>query len=128
MNLTNAEEQIMGFLWKLNKAYMKNILDEFPEPKPAATTIATLLKRMIDKGFVGYDQHGSNRLYFPLVNKDDYFSKHLSILIKDFFNNSSAQFASFFTTETNLTEKELHELRDIIEKQINRKKSKNDGV
>ena len=118
MTLTTAEEQIMKYLWKLESAYMKNILDEFPEPKPATTTIATLLKRMIDKGFVGFDQHGSNRLYYPLVKKTDYFSKHLRGLIKDFFNNSSVQFASFFTKETNLNTKELKELRDIIDKQI----------
>jgi len=124
MQLTNAEEQVMKFLWKLERAYMKNILEEFPEPKPATTTIATLLKRMTDKGFVGYNQHGSNREYFPLVKKTDYFAKHLNGLIKDFFNNSTAQFASFFTTETDLTEKELKELKELVDKQLVTKKAK----
>jgi BlaI family transcriptional regulator, penicillinase repressor len=118
MQLTNAEEQVMKFLWKLEKAYMKNILDEFPEPKPATTTVSTLLKRMIDKGFVGYNQHGSNREYFPLIKKNDYFSKNLNLLIKDFFNNSAAQFASFFTNETNLSISELEELKQLVEKKI----------
>ena len=124
MQLTNAEEQVMKFLWKLNKAYLKNILEEYPEPKPATTTVVTLLKRMIEKGFVGYNQHGSNREYFPLVKKTDYFSVHLNGLIKDFFNNSAAQFASFFTTETNLSEKELNELKDLVDKQLETKKTK----
>ena len=118
MQLTNAEEQVMKFLWKLEKAYMKNILDEFPEPRPATTTIATLLKRMIDKGFVGFNQHGSNREYFPLVKKTDYFSKNFNLLIKDFFNNSASQFASFFTNETNLSLSELEELKRLVEKKI----------
>jgi BlaI family transcriptional regulator, penicillinase repressor len=118
MQLTNAEEQVMKFLWKLERAYMKNILDEFPEPKPATTTIATLLKRMMDKGFVGYNQHGSNREYYALVKKTDYFSKNFNVLIKDFFNNSASQFASFFTNETDLTLSELEELRSLIEKKI----------
>ena len=118
MQLTNAEEQVMKFLWKLEKAYMKNILDEFPEPKPATTTVSTLLKRMIDKGFVGYNQHGSNREYYPLIKKNDYFSKNLNILIKDFFNNSAAQFASFFTNETHLSISELEELKQLVEKKI----------
>ena len=121
MQLTNAEEQVMKFLWKLEKAYLKNILDEFPEPKPATTTIVTLLKRMIDKGFVGYNQHGSNREYFPLVKKTDYFAKNLNILIKDFFNNSASQFASFFTNETNLSLSELEELKRLVEKRIENK-------
>lgn len=121
MQLTNAEEQVMKFLWKLERAYLKNILDEFTEPRPAATTIATLLKRMIDKGFVGYNQHGSNREYFPLVKKTDYFSKNFNLLIKDFFNNSASQFASFFTSETNLSLSELEELKRLVEKKIENK-------
>lgn len=121
MQLTNAEEQVIKFLWKLEKAYLKNILDEFPEPKPATTTVVTLLKRMIDKGFVGYHQHGSNREYFPLVKKTDYFARNLNILIKDFFNNSASQFASFFTNETNLSLSELEELKRLVEKKIENK-------
>jgi len=118
MQLTIAEEQVMKYIWKLERSYMKNILDEFPEPKPASTTVATLLKRMTTKGFIGFEQHGSNRLYFPLVKKADYFSSHLRTLISDYFNNSATQFANFFTTETNLNEKELKELRDLVDRQI----------
>jgi predicted transcriptional regulator len=73
---------------------------------------------MIVKGFVGYNQHGSNREYFPLVKKTDYFSKNLNLLIKDFFNNSASQFASFFTNETNLNLSELEELKRLVEKKI----------
>jgi len=116
MRLTNAEEQVMGFLWKLGKGYMKNILDEFPVPKPATTTVATLLKRMISKGFVGFDQHGSNRLYYPLVKKTDYFSDHLKSIISGYFDNSATQFASLFTSE--ISESELKELRDLVGKRI----------
>jgi len=120
MRLTIAEEQVMKYIWKLERSYMKNILDEFPEPKPAVTTVATLLKRMTVKGIIGFEQHGSNRLYFPLVRKSDYFSSHIKNIISNYFNNSASQFASFFTTETNLSGKELKELRDLVDKQIKR--------
>ena len=122
MKLTNAEEQVMKYIWKLERAYLKNILDEFPEPKPANTTIATLLKRMTDKGFVGYNQHGSNREYFPLVKKTEYFSKQVNSMIKDYFNNSASQFASFFTNETNLNLTDLEELQKLVEQRIKTKK------
>ena len=118
MQLTNAEEQVMRHLWKLEKAYMKNLRDEFPDPKPASTTLATLLKRMIDKGFVGFNQHGSNREYFPLIKKNQYFSKQINSLVKDFFNNSASQFASFFTNETNLSTKDLEELKQIVDNKL----------
>ena len=122
MQLTNAEEQVMKFIWKLGKGYMKNIRDEFNEPKPATTTIATLIKRLIDKGFVGYNQHGNNREYYPIVKKSEYFAKQVNSMIREFFNNSTTQFASFFTNETNLSVKELEELKKVIEEKIEDRK------
>lgn len=124
MYLTNAEEQIMRLLWKLDKAFIRDLLNEFPDPKPASTTVLTLIKRMIDKGFVSYRQYGNSREYYPLIKKADYFSDHINVLIKDFFNNSTAQFASFFTNETEMSPEELKELRDIVDKKIASKKTK----
>lgn len=121
MQLSKTEEQVMQYLWKREKAFMKDLLEDFPEPKPATTTVATLLKRMNDKGFIDYKLYGKSREYFPLVKKNDYFSKHVNGLIKNFFNNSAPQFASFFTSETNLSKKELEELRAIIDQQIKKK-------
>ena len=124
MHLTNAEEQIMKLLWRLDKAFIRDLLNEFPDPKPATTTVLTLLKRMIDKDFVGYKQYGNSREYYPLIKKADYFSDHFNVLIKEFFNNSTAQFASFFTNETNMNQEELKELRDLVDKKISSKKTK----
>jgi len=122
MELTKAEEQVMKYLWSLEKAYLKNIVDEFPEPRPAVSTVATLLKRIIDKGFVGYNQHGSNREYYPIIKKPEYFSKQVNSIIKDFFNNSAGQFASFITNETNLNITELEELKESVEQKIKTQK------
>ena len=120
--LTNAEEQLMEHLWQLEKAFMKDLLEVLQEPKPKTTTVATLLKRMIDKNFVAYTEFGNSREYYPLVKKSDYFSKHVNGLIKNFFNNSTSQFASFFTNETNLTASELQELKKIVDSAIENKK------
>jgi predicted transcriptional regulator len=122
MQLTNSEEQVMEHLWKLEKAFMKDLLEAYPIPKPANTTIATLLKRMIDKNFVAYNEFGNSREYYPLVKKEDYFSKHVNGLIKNFFNDSASQFASFFTRETNLSQNELEELKKIIDVELQKKK------
>jgi predicted transcriptional regulator len=69
MQLTNSEEQLMQHLWQLKKAFMKDLLEAYPDPKPATTTVATLLKRMIDKKFVAYNEFGNSREYYPLVKK-----------------------------------------------------------
>jgi predicted transcriptional regulator len=122
MQLTNSEEQVMEHLWKLEKAFMKDLLEAYSIPKPANTTIATLLKRMIDKNFVAYNEFGNSREYYPLVKKEDYFSKHVNGLIKNFFNDSASQFASFFTRETNLSQNELEELKKIIDVELQKKK------
>lgn len=122
MKLTEAEETLMQYLWDAKKAFMKDLLDTYPEPKPAPTTVATLLKRMIDKGFVAYREYGNSREYYPLIEKNDYFSKQMNGMINKFFNNSVTQFASFFTSKTDFSESELEELKKIIDNQIEKKK------
>lgn len=122
MTLSTAEEQLMQFLWTKEKALMKDLIESYPDPKPATTTVATLLKRMQDKQFINYTQKGRSREYFPLVKKTDYFSKHVNGLIKNFFNDSAGQFASFFTRETDLSQKELEDLRQIIDGQLKSRK------
>ncbi|MFK7834082.1 MAG: BlaI/MecI/CopY family transcriptional regulator [Winogradskyella sp.] len=121
MQLSKTEEQLMQHLWKLENAFMKDLLDSYSEPKPATTTVATLLKRMIGKGFVAYNTFGNSREYYALVKKEDYFSKHVNGLIKTFFNDSASQFASFFTRKTDLTKEELEALKKIIDNEIKNK-------
>ena len=122
MQLSKTEEQVMELIWKAEKVFFKDLIDSFPEPKPALTTVATLLKRMQNKGFVGYKLFGNSRQYFPLVKKEDYFTKHINGIIKNYFGDSALQFASFFTTTSNLTASELEDLKKIIDKEIKRKK------
>ncbi|MBC6997220.1 BlaI/MecI/CopY family transcriptional regulator [Cytophaga sp. FL35] len=121
MQLSKSEEELMNILWKLKKAFMKDLLEAYPEPKPATTTIATLLKRMTEKGFVDYQLQGRSREYLPLVKKKDYFSKHVNGLIRNFFNNSPGQFASFFTETTHLSKEELEDLRKLIDNEIKKR-------
>lgn len=120
--LSKSEEQVMEHLWQMERAFLKDLLEAFPDPKPAATTVATLLKRMTDKGFVGYTVYGNSREYYPLVKKAAYFSNEVNGMIRNNFNDSVLQFASFFTKASNLTTEELKELRKIIDKEIQKKK------
>ena len=122
MKLSRSEEQLMEYLWSMKKGFMKDLMEAFPDPKPATTTAATLLKRMADKGFIGYTVFGNSREYYPLITKEDYFSKHFNGLIRNNFNDSVMQFASFFTKASNLTTSELKELRKIIDQEIEKKK------
>jgi BlaI family transcriptional regulator, penicillinase repressor len=121
MQLTKTEEQLMEVIWKADRIFLKDIIESYPQPKPASTTIATLLKRMQDKGFVGYELFGNSRQYFPLVKKKDYFSKQVKGIIKNYFGDSALQFASFFTTTSNLSAQELEALKDVIDKEIKKK-------
>ncbi|PCE63167.1 BlaI/MecI/CopY family transcriptional regulator [Sediminicola luteus] len=116
--LSASEEELMNHLWQLEKAFMKDLLEAYPEPKPATTTLATMLKRMAKKQFVGYTLFGNSRQYYPLVTKEAYFSKQLNGLVQNFFNNSPSQFVSFFTNTSNLSKKELESLRSLINNKL----------
>ena len=122
MRLSKAEEQLMELIWKHGKVFMKELLETYPDPKPATTTIATLLKRMQEKGFVGFTLYGTSRQYYPLIDKAAYFSKHVKGIIKSYFDDSPMQFASFFTRSTDLTTSELEELRRIVDQELKRKR------
>ncbi|MDP9958908.1 BlaI/MecI/CopY family transcriptional regulator [Chryseobacterium lathyri] len=118
IKLTDSEKSLMEILWERKRIFMKDILDSYPEPKPAATTIATLLKRMQNKDLVGYTLYGNSREYYPKVEKGEYFNEEMTSMIDRFFNSSVTQFASFFTSNAKLSQKQLKELRDIIDQQI----------
>ena len=125
MKLSKAEEQLMEIIWKLERCFFKDIIDNYAEPKPATTTVVTLLKRMQDKGAVAYDLFGNSRQYYSLISKNDYFKRQMNGIVKNFFGDSALQFASFFTTSGSLSEKELEELQKIIEQQIKRQQNDN---
>ncbi len=97
---------------------MKDIMDAHPEPKPAPTTLATLLKRLADKGAIAYDLHGNSRQYYPLIDEKRYSSSYLKGVISTLFQGSTGRFASFFAQNANLTKGELEQLREIIDDKI----------
>ncbi|MCA6067283.1 BlaI/MecI/CopY family transcriptional regulator [Chryseobacterium sp. RG1] len=118
IKLTASEKILMEILWEKEKVFMKEILESYSEPKPAPTTVATLLKRMQNKDLIGFTLYGNSREYYPKVAKGEYFKEEMTSMIDRFFNSSVTQFASFFTSNSKLTQKELKELRDIIDQQI----------
>lgn len=119
IKLTDSEKDLMEIIWDKKNVFMKDILESYPDPKPATTTIATLLKRMQNKDLVGYKLYGNSREYYPKVEKGEYFKEEMTSMIDRFFNSSVTQFASFFTSNTQLSQKQLKELREIIDQQIN---------
>ena len=123
--LTKAEEQLMQYLWRLEKAYLKDIVEEYPEPRPAYTTISTVVNVLVRKGFIEFETYGKVREYRPILTKDKYTKQSFNGLLNNFFNNSTHQFVSFFTRENKLSVDELKEIRTLIDEQI--AKQKGDG-
>lgn len=121
MKLTPAEEQLMQYVWKHKKVLLKDLIESYNDPKPAKTTVATTIKKLTDKKFVGYDEIGSTRLYYAIVKKENYFSKQMKNMIHQFFDNSTSSFASFFAKEASLSKEELQNLRDLIDDELKNK-------
>jgi BlaI family penicillinase repressor len=123
--LTKAEEQVMQYIWKLEKAFLKDIVEQFKEPRPAYTTISTVIRVLVKKEFVAFNSYSKVHEYYPLVSKSDYFKMHFKVVVKSFFNGSLSKFASFFTDSDDLSISELEEIKQMIEKKIeNRKEEK----
>ncbi|MBS0010846.1 MAG: BlaI/MecI/CopY family transcriptional regulator [Bacteroidales bacterium] len=120
--LTRAEEQIMQILWKIEKGFVKDILEHFPEPRPAYNTVSTIIRILQDKGFVSHKAYGRTHEYYPLVSREDYTSSRMSYLVKDYFSNSFEKMVSFFAREKKMSLKEMEDIIKLMEKEIDRHK------
>jgi predicted transcriptional regulator len=108
--LTKAEDEIMQVLWKLDSAFVKEIITELPGPKPAYNTVSTIVRILEQKGFVGHETLGQSHKYYPLITKEAYTKSFMKGFVQRYFSGSYQQMVSFFTKEDNLSVKELEEL------------------
>jgi BlaI family penicillinase repressor len=114
--LTKAEEQIMQAIWNLDKAFLRDIVEELPDPKPHQNTVATILKILIDKEFVGVNVFGRMHQYFPLVSKEAYSESTMKNLVKGYFEGSFTNAVSFMVKENNLSVEDLELLLSQLKK------------
>lgn len=114
--LTKAEEQIMQTIWKLETAFLKDIIEAQPDPKPHSNTIATIVKILVDKGFVGVNQIGRIHQYFPIVTKEEYSSSTIRNLVEGYFEGSFADAVSFMVKQKDISVKELELLLQEMKK------------
>lgn len=120
--LTKAEEQIMQVLWKLEQAFLREIVDEMPVPRPHQNTVATLLKILVEKEFVAVEVLGRQHRYSPLISKEDYSGKSIKQLAKNYFEGSFSNVVSYLVKENNISVDELEQLLKQIKKQQNSSK------
>jgi BlaI family penicillinase repressor len=122
--LTRAEEQIMQVLWRLRKGFVKDIVDELPEPRPAYNTVSTIVRILEKKGFVSHEAFGKTHQYFPLTSKDEYKKNFLKSFIKRYFGDSFQEMVSFFASGRDIDLEELEEIRKLLNEQIVRQKGR----
>ncbi|MBX2924022.1 MAG: BlaI/MecI/CopY family transcriptional regulator [Chitinophagaceae bacterium] len=116
--LTKAEEQIMQVLWKLEKAFLREIMDELSKSRPHQNTVATVLKVLVEKGFVGIESFGRIHRYYPLITKEQYSKASLQSIVKSYFNGSVTSAVSFILKDEQLNVKDL----ELLLKQLKNKK------
>ncbi len=113
--LTNKEEEVMQVLWKLEKAFVKEMLEIFPEPKPHYNTLSTMIRILEEKGFVSYNSYGNSHQYYPLISKEAYSKRYMSAAIASYFDNSYKSMVSMFAKEEKISASDLREILEMIE-------------
>ena len=116
IKLTNKEEEIMHILWKLEKAFVKDIMEEIAEDKPHYNTLSTIVRNLEEKGYVGYNAYGKTHQYFPIVSIEDYRKAFMNTAINHYFNSSYKNLVSYFAEEEKISAEELREILALIEK------------
>jgi len=115
--LTKAEDQVMQILWDLKSGFVKDIVEQLPEPKPAYNTISTIVRILETKGFVDHKAYGKTHEYFPLISKEKYTKFYLNNMLKGYFDGSFQNLVSFFAKENKLDSKAIEKLLDEIKNQ-----------
>ena len=116
--LTKAEEQVMQLLWKMEKAFVKDLVAQLPEPKPAYNTVSTIVRILETKGFVDHKAYGKTHEYYPLISKDEYRAYYLKNMVSNYFGGSFQKLVSFFAKEQDMNIQELEELLKHAKKDI----------
>ncbi len=112
--LTRKEEEVMKILWKLEKAFVKDIVEQYDAPKPHYNTVSSLVRLLQDKGIVSFKQYGNTYEYFPLLSKDDYRKSFMKQVVNDYFDNSYKSAVAFFVKEKGLSPEEIENLIKTI--------------
>jgi predicted transcriptional regulator len=120
--LTKAEEQIMQILWKLEKGFVKDILECLPKPKPAYNTVSTIVRILEKKGFVSHKAFGKTHEYYPLLSKEEYTRKFLKRFVENYFSDSFKEMVSFFAKEKDMSISELEDTMRMIHREIQKQK------
>lgn len=120
--LTKAEEQIMQILWEKEKAFVKDIIDEMPKPKPAYNTVSTIIRTLERKKFVSHKSYGNSHQYFPIIKKSEYTKLFMKRVISNYFDNSLQQMVSFFSKENDMNIKEVEEAIKLMQEIKKQKK------
>ncbi len=115
--LTNKVEEIMHILWKLEKAFVKDILTEYKDNKPHYNTLSTMVRNLEDKGYVSHEAFGKTHRYFPIVKKENYRKNFINTAIDNYFNSSYKNVVSFFAKEEKISVEELKDIIRLIEEQ-----------
>ena len=123
LELTRAEEEVMQILWEIKKGFVKNMVEMFPDPKPAYNTVSTIVRILETKGFVGHTAYGKTHEYYPLVGKDEYRKKYLNSMLHNYFGGSFRQMASFFVKNEKMDTHELEEILNLMKKELEKPKS-----
>lgn len=113
--LTKAEDQVMQILWQLKRAFVKDILDKFPPPKPAYNTVSTIVRILVKKGFIGYKPYGKTHEYYPLIAREEYSNYYLNNFVNRYFKGSFQDLVSFFAKENQLDITEMEQMIKRVE-------------
>jgi len=115
--LTKAEEEIMQFIWQLERCTVRDVLDQLGTPKPPHSTISSIVRILENKGFVDHKAYGRTYEYFPIISRSDYSKKSVKKLVKDYFNGSTKSLVSFLVQEEKVDLNELQELLNTMKDQ-----------
>jgi len=124
--LTKAEDEVMQLLWRLEKAFVKDLVEEMPDPKPAYNTVSTIVRILEKKGFVGHNAYGKTHEYYPLLTRDEYTRSYMKKFMRNYFSGSFKEMVSFFAREDNMSLSDFDDLMEDVKRDLENENPESD--
>ena len=121
VTLTKAEEKIMQILWEIEKGFVKDIRDKYPDPKPPYNSVSTIVRVLVKKEIVGYDSFGNTHQYYPLISKEEYTKAFLGRFMNNYFEGSFKKLVHFFSNNQDIDSEDVNEIMDMLNDIKNKK-------
>jgi len=115
--MSPAETEALRLVWELKKATVQQVYDGLPENRKVTyVTVATLLRRLEEKGYIRHRTQGKAFVYTPAVKKEDVINRTIGDLVQRLFGGNPVPLMQHLAMHSEISDEDIEKLRELAKK------------